>query len=78
MGPGSNSGGTIGEGSNFEEIFGVHGHGVTLDAFVAPADWFSRARVFVEPRTGLRVRAPSPLAVAASAAIPLVNARLRK
>lgn len=56
--------GSIGEGSLFAETFGIHAHGVGLAAFVAPADWLERSRVFVEPSTGIRVRAPHPLDLA--------------
>ena len=52
--------GTIGEGSLFEETFGVHAHGITLDAFIAPPGWESRSMVFHEPQAGVRVRAPHP------------------
>lgn len=53
--------GSIGEGSMFEETFGVRAHGVLLSAFVAPRDWTSRAEVFPDPVSGVRVRAPHPV-----------------
>ena len=58
--------GSIGEGSLFEETFAVHAHGVTLDAFIAPRDWIDRARVWREPLTGIRVRVPHPVDLAAA------------
>jgi len=53
--------GSIGEGSLFSETFGVFAHGVGLEAFVAPADWPSRARVFHDPVSGVAVRVPHPI-----------------
>ena len=53
--------GSIGEGSLFQESFGVYAHGIRIDAFVAPADWPSRARVFIEPLAGTRIRVPHPI-----------------
>lgn len=53
--------GSIGEASSFEEAFGVYAHGVSLEAFIAPPEWQDRARVFVEPQSGERVRTPHPL-----------------
>lgn len=53
--------GCIGEMSLFETTFGVRAHGVTLDAFIAPGDWPSRAEVFFEPRSGVRIRTPHPV-----------------
>lgn len=58
--------GSIGELSLFEETFGVRAHGVTLDAFVAPPDWAARAAVFVDPVSGVRIRAPHPCDLAVS------------
>ncbi len=50
----------------FHETFGVCAHGVTIDAFVAPPDWTSRAGILVDPISGVPIRAPHPsdLAVA--------------
>lgn len=56
--------GSIGEGSLFSETFGVYAHGVGIEAFVAPSDWPVRARTFVDPVSGVRVRAPHPLDLA--------------
>lgn len=53
--------GSIGELSLFEETFGVRAHGVTLDAFVAAPDWPSRAAIFEDAISGVRVRAPHPV-----------------
>ena len=53
--------GSIGDGSLFAETFGVYAQGVGIEAFVAPADWGSRARMFVEPVSGVNVRVPHPV-----------------
>jgi hypothetical protein len=52
---------SIGEASLFEESFGVHAHGVLIEAFVAPADWPSRSRAFVDPESSVRIVTPHPL-----------------
>ncbi len=53
--------GTIGELSLFEDTFGVRAHGVTLEAFISPRDWTSRAGAFDDPTSGVRVRVPHPV-----------------
>ncbi len=56
--------GSIGEGSLFEETFGVRAHGISLEAFVAPPDWRGRARIFEEPESGISIEAPHPFDLA--------------
>lgn len=53
--------GCIGELSPFHDSFGVYAHGLTLDAFTSPPDWPVRAGIFIEPASGIRIRAPHPL-----------------
>jgi hypothetical protein len=58
--------GSIGEGSLFEETFGIRAHGVPLEAFIAPPDWESRAAIFKDPISGISIKSPHPVDLAAA------------
>lgn len=51
--------GTIGELSLFHATFGIYGHGLTAEAFIAVNDWESRTGIFVESESKIEVVVPS-------------------
>jgi hypothetical protein len=52
--------GSIGELSAFDETFAVYAHGVSLDAFKAPANWQQRTASRTEPVSGTEIIVPHP------------------
>lgn len=52
--------GTLGEFSAFDETFAVYAHGVSLEAFQAPAKWRQRVGTRTEPVSGVEIIVPHP------------------